>query len=94
VTESDTHRRLRAILDAAAEAHHDVDEEPGHDWARWYAEYLHREVVALTQSHPSLETLIGWLREADTRYGSEGSDADWPDRYATWILEWDGAAAS
>jgi hypothetical protein len=92
VAESDTHRDLRHLLVGAAKAHHAVHPGPSDTWANWYAEHIYGGVIALTTSDPSLETLEAWLIEADARCSAQHLEGDWPDHYATWILEWDAAA--
>jgi len=92
VTESETHRDLRHLLVGAAKAHHAVHPGPSDTWATWYAEHIYGAVLPLTTSNPSLETLIGWLTDAEARFAAEHLEDVWPDHYATWILEWDAAA--
>lgn len=93
MTETDAHRDLRHLLVGAAKAHHAVHPGPSDNWANWYAEHIYYAVPPLTTSEPTLETLEGWLVDADTRYTDEDPECDWPDCYATWILEWDAAAS-
>lgn len=93
MTESETHRELRHLLVGAAKAHHAVHPGPSHEWATWYAEHIYGAVLPLTRSNPSLDTLIGWLTDAEARFAAEHLEDVWPDHYATWILEWDAAAA-
>lgn len=92
VTESDTHRNLRHLLVGAAKSHHAVHPGPSDTWANWYAEHIYFDLLGLTTSQPSLETVEGWLTEADTRSAAQNLEGEWPEHYATWILEWDAAA--
>jgi len=92
MTETDAHRDLRHLLVGAAKAHHAVHPGPSDTWANWYGEHIYFGVQPLTVSEPSLETLEGWLIEAEARSAAEQPDGEWPDHYATWILYWDAAA--
>ena len=85
---------LRHLLVAAAHAHHAVYGGPNEHWARWYAEWMYGELLRFTDSSPSVDTVEAWLSEADRRYRAEEPEGSWPGHYATWIIEWDGAAAS
>lgn len=92
MTESDAHRDLRHLLVGAAKAHHAVFAGPSDTWANWYAEHIYFGVLPLTTSEPSVATLEGWLTEAEARFAAEQPEGDWPNHYATWILEWDETA--
>lgn len=92
MTESDAHRDLRHLLVGAAKAHHAVFAGPSDTWAQWYAEHIYGGVLQITDSDPTVETLVGWLSDANDRALAEALTDDWPTHYATWILEWDAAA--
>lgn len=43
-------KMVQKLLDKAAIAHHDFEEEIGHEdekWSRWYADYMVREIERL-----------------------------------------------
>ena len=90
--QSDQHE-LRHLLASTGRAHHAVFGGPSSGWARWYAEHMYGQSLRLLESDPSVDTLEAWLIRADERYRSEGSDGSWPGSYASWLLEWDDAAA-
>lgn len=76
------------LLESAGEAHHDVEEEPGHDWSLWYARYLlDHGITAHIGYQPDLDRLAGWLRVADERYRASAPDTPWPQFYAEMIDE-------
>jgi hypothetical protein len=86
-------RDLRHLLGATGRAHHAVYGGPNPGWARWYAEHMYGEALRLLDSAPSVDTLEGWLDDADARFRSEEPEGSWPGCYAAWILEWDDSAA-
>ncbi len=85
---------LKALLVATAHAHHAVYGGARRAWARWYAEWMYGQLLALLESAPSVDTVESWLTRADTRYTTEKPEGSWPRMYATWLLEWDGDAAA
>jgi len=85
---------LKALLVAAAHAHHAVYGGARRAWARWYAEWMYGQLSEVLASAPSVDTVEEWLTRADARYTAERPDGSWPRMYATWFLEWDGEAGS
>ena len=94
MADDDRYRDMRHLMGAAGRAHHAVYGGPNERWARWYAEWMYGELLRLTESRPSVDTVEAWLTEADRRYTTEQPDGPWPGHYATWFLEWDTAAAN
>lgn len=87
----DRQTALRHVLVAAAHAHHAVYGGPSRTWARWYAEWMYGQLLAILPGEPSVDIVEDWLTRADARYTAGTYDLSWPHMYAEWILEWASA---
>ena len=92
MADGDRQNELRHLMGAAGRAHHAVYGGPNPGWSRWYAEWMYGQLLELTESDPSVDTVQAWLEEADRRYREEEPAGSWPGHYATWIIEWDADA--
>ena len=87
---------LGRIFNEAAKAHHDVLAGPGHEWERWYAEFLEGEIDPYLGFGPDADEIADWLTWAAEKHRTEAPDTSRPDYYAELILdlvENDGADA-
>jgi len=85
------HDRVVAIgrlLEDAARAHHVAfDDEPHPDWPWWYARHVREPMAAHVGFAPGVEEIRDWLIIADRRHQTEAPDRQWPEFFATVILE-------
>ena len=86
IDESGQHGLSRLLL-STARAHHDAFGDAEHDWARWYAEQMHGAVDRFVGFSPSVETIAGWLRAADSEHRAADPGGRWPAFYARYIVE-------
>ncbi len=84
---SDTLHQLIGHLIDTARAHHETTGGVNPQWAQWYAERLVEPVRELVDEDMTVDTLAGWLEDADKRYQEESPEVSWPKAYASWLLE-------
>jgi hypothetical protein len=93
---NDPTARIAALLHEAGETHHIVyrivdGDDP--DWASWYADWLIElsELPQILGATPVRSELVWLLVQLDRDYSGAGPDVEWPQWYATRIVEQLGA---
>ncbi len=88
--ESDQFEEIADLLVATAKAHHATTGGANPQWARWYAEHVIDDLNRVLGAELDVETLEGWLTDADRRYRNEPQTRSWPKAYAGWLIETHG----
>lgn len=78
---------LGRLFNEAAQAHHGVTPGPGHEWERWYAEFLEGEIDSYLGFSPDVDEIADWLTWAAEKHRTNAPDSSWPDYYAELILD-------
>jgi hypothetical protein len=85
-------RRIASLLHEAGETHHLVyrivdGDDP--DWASWYADWLVSlsELPQILGVKPVRSELVWMLVRLDKEYAESGTNDQWPDWYASRIVD-------
>jgi len=91
-TADDRLAKIASLLHEAGETHHLVyrivdGDDP--DWASWYADWLVNlsELPQILGAKPVRSELVWMLVRLDKEYAESGTNDQWPDWYASRILD-------